>query len=401
MPNTFRYSLGVASAALVMGSFAAPQAFAATVSSTTSALAQEHPAMNQVLHYGSQNHWVATLQADLALLGYTSVGVDDGIFGPKTLHALDAFQSANGFPVTGVTSAPVWQDILAELNLVPEYVPADTTAAQMATIDQLIAQHPAMSQWLQEGSTGHWVMTLQDDLALAGYPEVGPGDGIFGPKTASAVKAFQQAEGLPVSGVTTPLFWQALLAKLGLMPAPSVVSTPPTSATTPTSQPTSSASQTGTNITNIPMLLNEQYNPTGQTPVVEPSLSSTTAAATGQVTPSVKTVDGKPVIAEYHMVATAYAPSLQDNYPYGAVDAFGQPLQWGMVAVDPSVIPLHSTLYIQGYQDNYLPSQGFVGQALDTGGAIQGDRIDIFMNESEGVVNDFGVQPVTVYVLGQ
>lgn len=397
MSNMFRYSLGVASAALVMGSFAAPPAFAATVSSTTSTLAQEHPAMNQVLQYGSQNHWVATLQADLALLGYTGVGTDDGIFGLNTLNAVDAFQSANGFPVTGVTSAPVWQDILAELNLVPEYVPSDTSASQMATIDHLIAQHPAMSQWLQEGSTGHWVMTLQDDLALAGYPQVGPADGIFGPKTESAVEAFQQAARLPVTGVTTPLFWQALLAQFGLVPAPSTVSTQ----ITPTPQPTGSTSQTGTNITNIPMLLHEQYNPTGQTPVVEPSLSSTTAATTGQVAPTVKTVDGKPVIAEYHMIATAYAPSLQDNYPYGAVDAFGQPLQWGMVAVDPSVIPLHSTLYIQGYQDNYLPSQGFVGQALDTGGAIRGDRIDIFMNESENVVSDFGVQPVTVYVLGR
>ncbi len=357
MPNMFRYSLGVASAALVMGSFAAPQAFAATVSSTTSTLAQEHPAMNQVLQYGSQNHWVATLQADLALLGYSSVGVDDGIFGANTLHAVDAFQSANGFPVTGVTSAPVWQDILAELNIVPQYVPSDTSAAQMATIDHQIAQHPAMSQWLQMGSTGHWVMTLQADLRLLGYTSVGPVDGIFGPLTQGAVEQFQSDHGLTVNGISTPATWQAILTGLQVLVNSSASST----------SPTGSGSTTGGSMS----------NPGSQ-----------------------KTIDGYPVIAVYHVKATAYGPSLQDNYPYGPVDAFGQPLEPGMVAVDPSLIPLKSRVYVTGYTDPNLPPGGFLGRAMDTGGAIKGYRIDVYMDANAQTVSNFGIEPVTVYVLG-
>lgn len=114
----------------------------------------------------------------------------------------------------------------------------------------------------------------------------------------------------------------------------------------------------------------------------------------------VKTVDGRPVLGVLHMVATAYGPTYAANYPYGPVDAYGQPLQPGMVAVDPSVIPMRSTLYVQGYHDPALPAGGFVGHAMDTGDAIQGQRIDIFMNQGRAAVSHFGVEPVTVYVLG-
>lgn len=113
-----------------------------------------------------------------------------------------------------------------------------------------------------------------------------------------------------------------------------------------------------------------------------------------------RTIDGYPVKHVYHMIATAYGPSLQDNYPYGPTDAFGQPLAPGMIAVDPSVIPLKSRVYVTGYKDGYLPTGGFLGRAMDTGGAIQGMRVDIFMNDNAQTVSNFGVQPVTVYVLG-
>lgn len=112
-----------------------------------------------------------------------------------------------------------------------------------------------------------------------------------------------------------------------------------------------------------------------------------------------KTIDGHKILHVYHMIATAYGPSLQDNYPYGPVDAFGKPLKPGMIAVDPSIIPLKSRVYVQGYHDAYLPHGGFAGRALDTGGAIKGMRIDIFMNAGAGTVSNFGVQPVTVDVL--
>ena len=113
------------------------------------------------------------------------------------------------------------------------------------------------------------------------------------------------------------------------------------------------------------------------------------------------TIDGRPILRTITMYATAYGPSAHDNYPYPAVNAFGQPLRFGMVAVDPGVIPLGTTLYVQGYHDAYLPAGGFVARALDEGGAIQGDRIDIFMPQDGAIVSQFGIQAVRVDILGR
>lgn len=86
------------------------------------------------------------------------------------------------------------------------------------------------------------------------------------------------------------------------------------------------------------------------------------------------------------MTATAYTS--QDpgcgNYTYR-----GHFLRKGLVAVDPSVIPLGTRMYIEGY-----------GYAIadDIGGAIKGNRIDLaYENRNEAL--RFGVQKVTVYIL--
>ncbi len=364
--------------------------------------------MQQVLYPGTKGHWVMTLQADLKLLGYKNVGPTDGIFGPKTRDALEAFQRQHGFQPTGVTSPLVWQDILAGFHLVPSADPKGTSSPlSTPSTASLAAQHPAMRTILYPGSKGHWVMTLQADLKDAGYTQVGPVDGIFGAQTEAALKTFQQRHGFIASGVTSPLTWQDLLSGFGLTPAvpgtgtttvaahsgSGSSSTTPKATTNHVAQPTSIGSPVG-------QVLPAHF-PQGGTPVGEPSLPSTSAGIKGQFSPTVKTIDGRPVLKAYHMVATSYGPSLQDNYPYGPTDAFGQPLEDGMVAVDPRVIPLHSVLYVTGYHDNYLPTGGFLGQAMDTGGAIKGDRVDLFINAPENVINDFGVQQVTVYVLGQ
>lgn len=230
--------------------------------------------------------------------------------------------------------------------------------AATPTTSELAAEHPAMQQDLSYGDFSHWVCTLQADLALLGYSQVGPMDCAFGPMTQAAVEAFQSQNGLAVTGSTNEATWQDILAGFNLVP--------------PYSQNSGSSSSNSN--------ANAITNPNGS------GMPST--------------IDGYPVEGELHMIATAYGPSLQDNYPYGPVDYFGQPLQFGMIAVDPSVIPLKTRLYVTGYTDSVLPSGGFLGQALDEGDAIQGDRIDIFMNQDPQTVSNFGIEPVIVYVLG-
>ena len=81
------------------------------------------------------------------------------------------------------------------------------------------------------------------------------------------------------------------------------------------------------------------------------------------------------------MKATAYCIP-------GGTTKTGDSVRWGIVAVDPSVISLGEELFVEGYGN---------GSALDTGGAIKGNRIDLYMN-SEAAARSWGVRNVMVYV---
>ncbi|MFD1677833.1 3D domain-containing protein [Alicyclobacillus fodiniaquatilis] len=101
---------------------------------------------------------------------------------------------------------------------------------------------------------------------------------------------------------------------------------------------------------------------------------------------------------EIQCVATAYTSAASEN-GWGAVDYFGNSLQLGTVAVDPSVIPLGSKLYITGYTYNGLPVGGMIAHATDEGSAIKGKRVDIYIPTSQSAASKFGMQNVKVYIL--
>ncbi|GFI61747.1 cell wall-binding protein YocH [Clostridiales bacterium] len=86
------------------------------------------------------------------------------------------------------------------------------------------------------------------------------------------------------------------------------------------------------------------------------------------------------------VVATGYT-----QYDEGCTSttATGTAAIRGAVAVDPSVIPLGTQLYIPGYG---------IGTAEDTGGAIEGNRIDLCYNSATEAFA-WGKQTVTVYIL--
>src|SRR5699024_1720176 len=60
-----------------------------------------------------------------------------------------------------------------------------------------------------------------------------------------------------------------------------------------------------------------------------------------------------------------------------------------VIAVDPDVIPLGSKVHVEGYG---------TATAADTGGDINGDRVDLFMAD-EGDANNFGRQNVEVTIV--
>jgi 3D (Asp-Asp-Asp) domain-containing protein len=74
------------------------------------------------------------------------------------------------------------------------------------------------------------------------------------------------------------------------------------------------------------------------------------------------------------------------GYAMHGSTATGAPTGWGVVAVDPSVIPLGTRLSIPGYGS---------GVAADTGGAIQGAAIDLWF-PTVAQANAWGRRTVTI-----
>lgn len=101
------------------------------------------------------------------------------------------------------------------------------------------------------------------------------------------------------------------------------------------------------------------------------------------------------------MVATAYeaGPRSTGKRPgdkgYG-ITASGARAKRGTVAVDLRVIPLGTKLYVKSLTPG-VPDYGFA-IAQDTGGAIKGNKIDLFMDTVWECLQ-FGRRPVMVYIL--
>ncbi|MGL4912229.1 MAG: 3D domain-containing protein [Romboutsia sp.] len=81
------------------------------------------------------------------------------------------------------------------------------------------------------------------------------------------------------------------------------------------------------------------------------------------------------------VVATAYSGD--------GITSTGTVPKWGTIAVDPRVIPYGSKVYI--------PKFGMTFIAEDCGGAIKGNKIDIFMN-SESQCRNWGRRSIDIYV---
>ncbi len=288
---------------------------------------------------------VAVLQRDLRSLGYTAFASNDGTFGLGAWLALMQFQRGWGLPATGGGLAP-WKLLHSALGP-PPVGSAGPTGGSGA---------PAAGRTPPTGiQTSGVVPGARTDTTTGSSPvQTGRGPSARGTSDAAG------ASGTGVRASTTAS------ARPPALPAKGQVTSAPSSATTGV----------------------RTHVPAGST------------ATPRSPAPAAQTIDGRPIIGHLRVVATAYGPSLQDNFPYGPVDFFGQPLEPGMVAVDPSVIPLKSYLWVAGYSSPSLPAGGFLARAMDTGGAIRGDRIDIYIDGTPTQVAAFGIQHLPVTLLG-
>ena len=134
------------------------------------------------IHEGMKGAKVANLQRQLKHAGFDP-GKIDGEFGPHTKKALEGFQAKHNIPVDGVASPKVWKALGGEKGPIPGE--------------------------LKFGSRGQHVKDLQRELKHAGF-DPGGVDGVFGPHTQAAVKAFQKSHGLTADGVVGHHTWGKL-----------------------------------------------------------------------------------------------------------------------------------------------------------------------------------------------
>lgn len=89
------------------------------------------------------------------------------------------------------------------------------------------------------------------------------------------------------------------------------------------------------------------------------------------------------------MVATAYTADCTGCSGITAIGIDVRNSTPNIIAVDPSVIPLGSKVWVEGY-----------GTAIagDTGGAIKGNKIDLLVSDYSKAIN-YGVRTVTVKIL--
>ena len=106
---------------------------------------------------------------------------------------------------------------------------------------------------------------------------------------------------------------------------------------------------------------------------------------------TITTVSGSTysVRKEISCTATAYSSRA------GSHTSTGRSAQVGVIAVDPSIIPYGTHMYIQSYDGSILYGTAVAG---DCGSAIKGYRIDLFFN-SESQCNAFGRREMKVLIV--
>jgi peptidoglycan hydrolase-like protein with peptidoglycan-binding domain len=135
------------------------------------------------LHSGSTGSDVRRLQRILVMVKLLDPAGIDGVFGPHTEAAVKSFQESAGLASDGIAGPLTWAAL-----------PADPNTPQLAI-----------------GDTGSVVSALQQalrDFHGPGTPtDPGAIDGIFGPHTKNAVRAYQSDRGVAADGVVGDQTW--------------------------------------------------------------------------------------------------------------------------------------------------------------------------------------------------
>ncbi len=147
------------------------------------------------LKQGARGAAVKKLQQALMKTGIVVRGGADGVFGPATTAALKAFQSVNGIRQTGVLTAKGARYLGLTGSGSSGSGSSSSSGAGSGSSSSYVG--------LKQGARGTAVKKLQQALMRTGIAVRGGADGVFGPATTAALKAFQSVNGIRQTGVLT------------------------------------------------------------------------------------------------------------------------------------------------------------------------------------------------------
>ena len=129
----------------------------------------------------------------------------DGVYTYEMLNAVREFQRIFDLTPDGIIGNATWYKILQIYNAVKRLNELDSEGLELSEVEKVFPEE------LSLGDTGVYVRVAQYYLAVIAQnldtvPEIDI-DGIFGPRTEAAVKAFQRDYGLPETGVIDERTW--------------------------------------------------------------------------------------------------------------------------------------------------------------------------------------------------
>lgn len=152
------------------------------------------------LRNGDRGPSVSRLAELLREEGFTDLNKGSS-FGVKTDGAVRSYQRSRKLMVDGIVGLQTWTSLL---NRLPQLADESPSPFKTETITR--PERPTV----RRKSRGSEVEELQRRLKDEGFGP-GPIDGVFGPRTESAVIAFQKANGLEPDGICGKKTWGALL----------------------------------------------------------------------------------------------------------------------------------------------------------------------------------------------
>lgn len=307
---------------------------------------------SQILHKGMHHPDVKPLQHQLKTFDYYHDHVD-GVFGSLTYKAVKDFQKDYGLSVDGIYGSSTQKAMKKVHSLQQAY------------------KHASL---LKQGSHGKVVKELQRQLRNLHYYN-GTLDGIYGPVTEKAVKNFQRTNHIAVDGIAGPTTFSALIHN-------PVRGNDENSKDRKVSDESSSKKVVKSASTSPNKSVTKNQN-SGNKSV------STSENHIVKKSEEVAYKSSQKSLDTFYVKSTAYTAHCSGC---SGVTATGMNLLKNpgtkVIAVDPSVIPLGSKVWVEGY-----------GYAIagDTGGAIKGNRIDVFIPDRSKVSN-WGVKMVKIKV---